>query len=161
MKRMRRICLAVTVIVVCAIPVSVWLFAIRPLQIHRQWYRKVEHQILKLTVRRPLGVSKETWGGCFLWTWNLHANYGGHSYFRAESRDDFLREFDERLESEVDLKTIDWIWDQYLIHAPRSRNYAHYRPTISENLAEFTEPSSDHLSFWAKELQRREAEMQW
>ena len=132
----------------------VWWFALRPMQIHRDWYHKVEHRILKLSVKRPASVSEKDWAKCIHWTWNLHSNYG-HSYFRPDAHELFLAEFDHHLAERVDMKTIDWIWDQYLIHAPNSKSYAHYRPTTSEVRAAL---ASEPLEWFTELLRKRDKE---
>jgi len=132
-----------------------WFYGFRPIQMHREWYRKVEHRILMLSDKRPVSVSQEDWAKCIHWTWNLHSNFGPPSYFNPDVRESFLADFDQRLAGSVDLKTIDWIWDQYLIHAPKSKSYAHYRPTTSEARATLT---SESLESFVEQLRIRDRE---
>jgi hypothetical protein len=139
--------------------VSLYFFVLRPQQQHGAWYREVELCILRLAERRPENLEESQWASCIHWTWNLHANYGPPSFFDATARDQFLSEFDRRLASEVDLATIDWIWDQYSLHSTGGRNYSkNYRPTTAERLREAAENRFDEfdLGRWIDELRRRD-----
>ena len=92
---------------------------------------------------------------CVHWTWNLHSNHGIPDKFPPDGREKFLEEFDFQLAGRVDMNTIDWIWDQYLIHAPKSKSYARYRPTSSEMRAAFT---SEPLESFIEQLRKRDRE---
>jgi hypothetical protein len=108
-----------------------------PFAVHHRWYRAFEYRILSLAERRPNDVDSKQWAACLHWTWNLHANCGAATYFDPRARDLLLEEFDRRLQKEVSLSTIDWIWDQYVLHSRGGRRYSdHYRPTTAERLNE-------------------------
>ena len=129
-----------------------------PFVVHQRWRRAVEYRILCLAERRPENVDQKQWAACLHWTWNLHANYGAVSYFEAQSRETFLAEFDQRFNGQVDLSTIDWIWDQYALHTNGGRSYSdHYRPTTADRLKQATvdQYGENNLDGWIELLKRR------
>jgi hypothetical protein len=135
-----------------------YLFIIRPHAQHMSWYRGVEYRILRLAEKQPEDLTESQWAACLHWTWNLHSNYGGYYYFDVSARDRFLSEFDRRLDGDVDLGTVDWIWDQYWLHSTGGSHYSnHYRPTTPERLERSAEDRSGEfdLQGWRDELRRR------
>jgi len=127
--------------------------------VHMRWYRKVEFLILQLTPKRPAEVTDAQWAQCLLHTWNLHTNFGPPGYFADGERYAFAAEFERRLQGDVGLATVDWIWDEYARNA-RARSYMHYRPTTSEmlevadDLNKYQQPES--LDSWIRRLHERE-----
>jgi hypothetical protein len=137
-----------------------YYFAFYPSLVHQRWYRAVEYRILSLAERRPDDVDAKQWAACLHWTWNLHGNHGGITYFDARARYPFLGEFDRQLKGRVDLSTIDWIWDQYVLHTSGGRSYSdHYRPTTADRLKEASvDPyGENNLDGWIEWLNRRRA----
>jgi hypothetical protein len=129
-----------------------------PFVVHQRWYRAIEYRILCLAERRPGDVDSKQWAACLHWTWNLHGNYGGLSYFDPRARYLFLAEFDRRLEGKVDFSTIDWIWDQYALHTKGGSSYSdRYRPTTAVRLKEASldRYGENHLDSWLEQLKRR------
>ena len=135
-----------------------YYLALYPFVVHQRWRRAIEYRILSLAERKPDNLDSKQWAACVHWTWNLHANYGPVSYFDARSRDTFLAEFDQRLKRQVDLSTIDWIWDQYALHTRGGRSYSdQYRPTTAEGLKEASldRYGEYNLGSWLEILSRR------
>ncbi len=123
------------------------------LQSHRAWYRDVENRIVMLADRCPPGISHAQWAYCLHWTWNLHANYGTIGDWNPDDRVSFLNEFDQRLNSDVDLNSIAWIWDEYSQQSPGARHYDEvYRPTDEIHVRDFfTGQESNYNLNWLLE----------
>ena len=138
----------------------VYYLLLHPFVEHRRWYRDVEYRIVCLAERRPDDVDPKQWAACLHWTWNLHGNYGDISYFDARARYPFLAEFDRRLVGKVDLSTVDWIWDQYVLHTRGGRRYSNnYRPTTAERLKEASldRYGENNLGGWLELLKRKKS----
>lgn len=144
---------------VFAILLWIYLVAVRPNQIHRNWFDAVNYRILQLAEKRPDGVSREHWAACILMTWNLNANCGAFpDWFQPSARDPFLAEFERRLQGKVDLGTIDWVWDQYCLYSTGGNSYSRvYRPTKPEWLASANAKAAGEydLDVWLERLERR------
>jgi hypothetical protein len=123
--------------------------------VHRRWYEHVNCCILRLAPKRPPDVPAGQWAHCILWTWNLHANYGGATYFPEEQREPFVADFERHLMEPVTLATIDAIWDDYATRAPKAQNYMHFRPTTSEMLVHAGR-TQDSLDTWLEQLKECE-----
>ncbi len=151
--RMRRIAV---VALGTFVGLSFWTFVLRHEQ-HDEWYRKIEDHIVMLADKRPEGVSTSQWAYCLSWTWQLHSNCGGYSYFDHSERAGLLAEFDRRLRGMVDLGTIDWIWDEYVEHSTCGRVYSrNHRPTDPDQFPDFSlgKPGDDDLREWLDRLSR-------
>ena len=148
------------VVIVAGLLGIAYYLLLYPVVVHRRWYRAIEYRILCLAERRPENVNPKQWAACLNWTWNLHDNWGPDSYFDARSRETFLAEFDKKLKGQVDLSTIDWIWDQYALHTKGGRSWSdHYRPTTADRLKEATADQYGENNFdgWIERLKRRRA----
>jgi len=134
-----RIGCLVTVAVLSACAYLVWCEMVRS-QRHLTWHRMVDDRILALAERCPKGVSRDEWAFYVHWTWNLHGNHGTYLDFDPAERRAFLAKFVGKLQGEVDVKTIDWIWDQYVAHSKGGAHYSMlYRPTSEDRLRLFRE----------------------
>lgn len=124
------------------------------------WYEDVEYRILCLAERKPGEVGAKQWASCIYWTWNLHASYGLLDCFDAHEKAMFLDQFDHKLRGNVDLATVDWIWDQYASGSVGAAMYSdRYRPTTPdrlENAARYSYQES-RLDFWIERLNERRA----
>jgi len=152
-------CLGLLAASALAFGMCVWLLVIRPQQQHMEWYRMVENRILTLATKRPADVSPKQWAFCLHWTWNLHTNAGNYNNFDRAASEEFLAEFDRRLNGKVDLRTIEWIWDQYVEHSQGGHRYSHYRPTNPEMVRELSEakPGEYDLQEWLYRASARRA----
>ncbi len=141
----------VVCVVVIGSSICFYFFWIRPVQQMFFWHREVEYRLLTLAEKCPNGLKATRWAFCIHWTWNLHCNCGAH-YFSATEREQFLTELDERLAREVDLGTIDWIWDQYCRYSTCGQHYSqNYRATTAERLKD----GAADLQEWIEMLRRR------
>jgi hypothetical protein len=132
-------------------------FVLFEVQRHRVWYRSVEERIIRLADKKPADVSPSQWAYYLYWTWNLHSNWGGFENFQRAEQAKFLEDFDRKLNEKVDLKTIDWIWDQYVEHCRGGRSYSDsYRPTNPDHLRDWftNQQESDQLEQWLERLRR-------
>ena len=150
---MRRVLVRELAYLLCAAAIGapLWFYfsVFRPHQQHLKWYREVEGCIIRLADQQPDGLNQAQWAGCVFWTWQLHTNWG--PAFREPAASRFLADFDRRLDGEVDLATIDWVWDQYDRGTPGGGRYSdRYRPTTPEKLKEAAEsPHGEHaLERW-------------
>jgi len=112
---------------------TVWITVIRP-KMERERYltscRNAHSCLDRLAQKRPADVTREDWEYMVGWTYNAKANCL-ECYERIEDYPRFHRfigEFEERLDREVGIETIDWIWDE--IEAISSLPWGHHRPTV-------------------------------
>jgi len=116
-----------------------WLAAVRPTQQHRQLYDDIRQSIDGLRHKRPNGLRREEWAYIVGWTLNAHANCCGArdfitDYDRFAS---FAAELKRRLDGDVDLQTVDWIWDEFEAFSSVGPWYSEtFRPTSRERLRE-------------------------
>lgn len=110
--------------------------------------------------RKPESVTDKQWAQCLMHTWNLHTNYGGYSYWTdAPVRNRFSDRFREFLGGEVNLSTIDSVWDEYQAAAPGAKSYDRYRPTTPEWLRD-AEGTHYTLNFWLETLADRKRQLE-
>ena len=116
---------------------TVWKTVIRPATEHdRFWQRHCDlcrkaHSCLdRLAQKRPADVTRGEWEHVVGWTYNAKANcLECPEYIEDYARfERFVGEFEERLDGEVSIETIDWIWDE--IEAISSLPWGGYRPTV-------------------------------
>jgi len=119
-------------------------------------YGRIETLITRLAITRPSDVTDAQWSGCVYWTWQLHTNYGGHNYFDHSASYTFADEFEQKLDGQVSLQTVDWIWDQYIQHTKGAQRYSDtYRPTTHEYLDSADNRDYPSLDEWKSRLRER------
>jgi Leucine-rich repeat (LRR) protein len=90
-----------------------------------------------LAKKYPQGLTSGQWASCAYWTHALHANCGYYPAFPTDRLRSFADELNTRLAGEVDIRTIDWIWDEYVHYARGGKQYSDkYRPTTPARLRE-------------------------
>lgn len=90
-----------------------------------------------LAKKYPQGITSGEWASCVFWTHNLHGNCGYYPAFPTDRLRVFADELNSRMGGEVDLNTIDWIWDEYVKYAHGGQQYSiKYRPTTPARLRE-------------------------
>lgn len=107
---------------------------------HRQVFEPHRHDnaigkhLRSLAWRRPPEMSPRQWESAVAWTLNLH----GNSMLHFEANNATMRDFNERLEQKlsghIDMKTIEWIWDEYAELCPGGANYQRFRPQMLEEI---------------------------
>lgn len=119
-------------------------------------YSRIETLIAQLAMTRPRDVTDPQWSGCIYWTWQLHTNYGGDNYFDHAASCTFADEFEQRLDGQVSLQAVDWIWDQYIQHTKGAQRYSDkYRPTTDEYLDSADKWDYPSLDEWKSRFRER------
>jgi hypothetical protein len=140
MTRVQRSLLLVFAVGVAVPCVSFQAWAIIPTIGHKEFCDATRAELKTLAEKRPPDVTPRQWDEVVFWTLNLHANciMSNMRMPRAE-RAKFLAELRERLSGPVDLKTIDWIWDEVVRLSPGcGKTYSErHRPTTPERLREY------------------------
>ena len=111
--RLELLTAALITVSICTVVYVTW---IKPIHDHQRWFFRVNASIKSLATRRPPGVDQERWTQAVLWTLNANGNCCAVAEFlktrdRAELQR-FADELEHRIHGPVDLKTIDWIWDE-------------------------------------------------
>lgn len=134
MARRRRLILLAVGVAVVAVLLLFWFRYVEPIRTHSSWYGRVRGDIMALTHRRPLEVSKGQWEFIVGWTINLHSNCGSiRSAVEPGWRDGFADELERRLSGPVTLADIEWLWDEYVRHTTYGPMYSErWRPTRAE-----------------------------
>lgn len=115
-----------------------WFAALRPAAQHRRLCTEIKQCIDSLRHKRPKEVNRKEWAYVLAWTENVQANCLGrdqitdYEHFRR-----FVDELKRRVDEDVDLHTVDWIWDEIVAFSSVGPWYAeHWRPTSRERLKE-------------------------
>jgi hypothetical protein len=98
---------------------------------HYRLFIETRDAIAGMADRLPDGVSPERWEDAVGWTLTAHGNCCSHHTFVDRAGfERFAGELSDRLADPVDLRTIDWIWDQYERLSPYGPAYsAQHHPT--------------------------------
>jgi hypothetical protein len=129
----RRWRLGCGLILLCAILGSLyfWFGVVEPVREWRQWHNRVQADIKSLASKRPPDITRGEWEWVVGWTVNLHGNCGSEwNNFNSVEMQSFAEELERRLQGPVDMRTIDWIWDEYARLTIYGKRYSDkYRPT--------------------------------
>ncbi len=141
------------------IVLSAFYFSWEPVFRFRHTYDKIYTAVDNLVDRRPKGVTIKQWENAISWTLNDIGNcLCQPDYIKDMKRlYNFADQLDEKLKNEVDMSTIDWIWDEIAIISTGGQQYSEkYRPTTPERLKEAEEssyqmvPAGKHMTFEIK-----------
>jgi hypothetical protein len=140
----RRVLIA---LVVCLVACGVlsWVRVIDPARRHTEFCRVTRAELEVLTRKRPPNITRKQWHHIVAWTFNAHGNCLTFSpNIPQPERDRFVGELRGRLRGPVNLRTVDWIWDEFVRLAPSvgSSYSEQWRPTSPEKLREFEESHS-------------------
>ena len=95
-----------------------------------------------LAAKRPQALSKGQWSLAVGSTHNLHCN----SLLSQEGELDEIRRFqtelEDRVQGEVSMETINWIWDQYAELTEHGKRYQAYRDFMLEEM-QMVAPNAD------------------
>ncbi len=99
----------------------------------RRHSHAIERLIESLVDRRPAGTTRGQWGSAVAWTLNLHGNslsyeVDGPTIAAFEER---LR---EKLAGDVDMQTIDWIWNEYANICPAGARYQRFKAQMLDEI---------------------------
>ena len=142
----RRILFAVIACIVVS-GVLFWFIMIEPSHRHLVFCGNVRAELELLAKKRPRHITKKQWEQVVAWTLNGHANcFAPASNMPPVEMARFEKELKLRLtKSNVDLETIDWIWDSYVRFGYLGKQYSdNYRPTTPERLKEYEEGNPTH-----------------
>lgn len=101
---------------------SIWFYQsiVRPRTISEE----IRVLIDSMERQSPPGMSRRQWNSAVAWTHNLHGYCMISFHCDAATLDNFRDRLTERLRGPVDMTTIHWIWDQYvLLSGGRYQNY--------------------------------------
>ena len=120
------------VLLVVAVPLGLWRLALRPMQIHRGLYDRLDASLDKLRQDVDPKFSAAAWNHAIDWTHNAKANccpvtafIEDHPRFRK-----MVTTFENAVnENEADFDTINWLWDE--IDHVSTVDYSHYRSEMT------------------------------
>lgn len=127
--------------------ISYWSFVVHPRMKHAAACDRIRERIESLADRQPQDLTEKQWLLIIHWTINANGNcLVFHFDLPQKEMEQFEAEFDRRLEGDVSLETIDWIWDEYVRLTRVGQTYSDkFRPTSSVKLKEFEEyPYDDY-----------------
>ena len=114
-----------------------WASLIRPILEHDRRYKRFGVCIDKLAQKRPAHLTVTQWDSMIGWTSNLQGNcLSARSFLKDEPRfGRFVDELEKKVEGDVGIETIDWIWDEVVeISGPGQRYSDNWRPTTPDQL---------------------------
>jgi hypothetical protein len=97
------------------LPLGYWYCIHRPLRQFYDWSANVKSELRSLATRRPATVPPGEWEFLVGWTLHLHDNcaFSPRSITNDDLRFAFTEELRNRLQGEISVETIEWIWSQY------------------------------------------------
>jgi hypothetical protein len=95
----------------------------------------IEQMIQSLALRRPPHVTRGQWASAVAWTNNLHGNSLLPFETDAPTLAAFAERFKKKLDGEVDMTTIDWIWEEYADLTPHGAQYQRFKKIMDEEIA--------------------------
>ncbi len=115
--------------IVCLLAGAIWFIA--PLREMNFWNEGIVQKLEDVKASPPNGVTAEEWQFVVGWTQTAFPNvfYSPAHVADPERLVVFKRQLDWRLENDVDMATIRWIWDEMELIGKNGRTYAAgYRP---------------------------------
>lgn len=94
----------------------------------------VKRHLESLVNRRPHDMSPRQWESAVAWTLNLHGN--SLIMFQADGPtiSKFEQRLAERLNGDVNMETIHWIWDEYAKICPGGESYQRFRSQMIDEI---------------------------
>jgi len=109
------------------------------------WYRhatepyreaaRIRELIYSLVARRPENMTVRQWDSAVAWTNNLHANSLVWGFKNAPAIRNLRLQFESKLDGEVTMGTIIWIWDQYAVLCPLGARYQQWRKIMLDEIS--------------------------
>lgn len=124
----------VAVIVVLGLIVSACGWFDRKYLAPRRHDKTVERLIGSLAQRRPPNVTRGQWASAVAWTWNLHGNSLLMFEVDGPTIAAFEQRLKDRLDGNVDMATIDWIWNEYAHLSPHGAKYQRFKARMHEEI---------------------------
>jgi hypothetical protein len=96
--------------------------------------RAIGRLIDSMESRRPANVTRGRWASAVRWTHNLHGNSLLPFQRDSQTIAAFKQRLETRLAGEVNMDTIDWIWDEYDRICPGGHNYQRFKALMLEEM---------------------------
>ena len=121
-----------------------WYAILDPALRHAEFCRVTRAEFESLAHKRPAGITRKHWHHIVGWTLNAHGNCLTFSRDIPQAdRDRFVSELRSRLNGQVDIATVDWIWDELVRLTSYGQTYSdNWRPTTPDRLQEFAVSNS-------------------
>lgn len=111
--------LVATFVFMCGIGIRVW-------QLHSfATQREIGAELIEgIRARRPENVPSSVWDNSVSWTRTAYFNvFSSRDNSTSEDLSAFVMETKDKLASEIDLESIDWIWNRLALTSPYGREY--------------------------------------
>ena len=95
---------------------------------------KLDAVVRNLAKHQPLSMTNEQWAIAVGWTTNLHCN-SLVSHADAVAIRSLREQLQKRMENEVGMETIGWIWDSYAKLTTAGRRYQRFRHDMVDAVA--------------------------
>ncbi|NQT35958.1 MAG: hypothetical protein HQ581_00625 [Planctomycetes bacterium] len=121
-----------TVVALISILLSAYRGIIVPHHRFVSTHKRIETSVDRLSNRSPAGVTPAKWDDSVWWAHEaVGCGLALPEYIQDMPRyHRFADELEERLDGEVDMATIDWIWDEYVAISVDGQDFAEsHRPT--------------------------------
>jgi len=128
--------LIVSLMCLLGVPLSAYIYG-RPFRALREWRENVRDTLQSSIDKPPTGTTKEQWKWMIEWTQQAMGNcISVPNQIRDKARlRAFTAELDQRLAVDIDVATIDWIWDEIERLTTNGKWYSeNFRPTRIEHL---------------------------
>ena len=124
-------------VAVVAAMLSLYAVFVRPNVEHKRLVQRFDLCIEQLTQKRPTNVTRQQWSYVIGWTMNARGNcltvrqwIDDYPRFRR-----FVEDLERKVEGNVGIETIDWIWDEIEQNSRPGKSYSNtYRPTTPDRL---------------------------
>jgi len=121
-------------VAVLAVLLSAYGWFHRKFVVTRRHSDAVQRLIESLVDRRPSDITRGQWGSAVAWTLNLH----GNSLLMFEADGPSIKAFEERLkqklEGDVGMETIHWIWNEYADICPHGASYQRFKVQMQDEI---------------------------
>ena len=87
-----------------------------------------------LAYKRPPELTRGQWSVAVGWTHNLHCNSLLFTQGKLHDIRQFQAELEERVEGDVSMETIHWIWDQYAELTECGQSYQRFREPMLQDM---------------------------
>ena len=99
-------------------------------------HHRIADALRSLKDRRPAGANRRGWGEGIGWTVTAHCNiFFAPSPDTYDAMSRFGRALDEKVQGEVDVNAIEWLWDRLAESGPDGKRYTdNFRSSMREAL---------------------------
>ena len=122
-----------------------WVIAVAAIACSLAWFRHVQepyretqklHNLIQsLASRCPPDMDKTQWNVAVDWTNNLNGNTLVWGFNDGSAIRKHRQQIETRLQGEVDMGTIVWIWDRYAELCPAGLKYQEWRQVMLDEIA--------------------------